>query len=182
MHKLTLTLFFILLIIVSCQRGEKEVFTGDRGGVIVVGTIDEPTILNPIFPPFGESIGVENLLFLSLHGRNEEGKIVPQIADSWEYSEDFKSITYYIRKDVKWSDGEPVTAEDVKFTFDLIKDPEVGSPLAASVRFIDSVKVINPYKICFYFMRVYADELLDSGISPLPKHILKDVKDLRNAS
>ncbi|MCK4575016.1 TonB family protein [candidate division WOR-3 bacterium] len=182
MNKLTVTLFLILLLIVSCQRGEKEIFTGDRGGVIVVGTISEPTIINPIFPPFGESIGVENLLFLSLHGRNEEGKIVPQIADSWEYSEDFKSITYYIRKDVKWSDGEPVTAEDVKFTFDLIKDPEVGSPLAASVRFIDSVKVINPYKICFYFMRVYADELLDSGISPLPKHILKDVKDLRNAS
>ncbi|TES91781.1 MAG: TonB family protein [Candidatus Cloacimonadota bacterium] len=182
MKKLKLTLFIILLFLISCQKGDKEVFTGERGGGIIIGTINEPTTLNPIYPPFGKSIGVENLLFLSLHGRNAEGKVVPQLATSWEYSEDFKSITYYLRRGVKWSDGKPVTAEDVKFTFDLIKSPDVGSPLAASVRFIDSVKVINSYRICFYFKRAYADELLDSGITPLPMHILKDVKDVRNAS
>lgn len=181
MNKLSIVIILILLLIISCQKGDREVFTGEVGGEIVVGSANEPTTLNPIYPPIGKSLGIENLLFLSLHGRNAEGKIVPQLANSWEYSEDFTSITYYLRKDVKWSDGEPVTAEDVKFTFDLIKDPEVGSPLAASIRFIDSVKVLSTYKVCFYFQRVYADELLDSGISPLPKHILKDNADLRNA-
>ena len=182
MNKLILAIFLAFLLLVSCQKGDKEVFIGERGGEIIIGTINEPTTLNPIYPPFGKSIGVENLLFLSLHGRNAEGKIVPQLATSWEYSEDFRSITYYLRKDVKWSDGKPVTAEDVKFTFDLIKNPNVGSPLASSLRFIDSVKVVNPYMVCFYFRRVYADELLDSGITPLPMHILKDVKDIRNAA
>lgn len=182
MNRLILTLFLALLLLISCQKGDKEIFTGERGGDIIIGTINEPTTLNPIYPPLGKSIGVENLLFLSLHGRNSEGKIVPQLAYSWEYSEDFKSITYYLRKDVQWSDGKPVTAEDVKFTLDLIKNPDVGSPLAASVRFIDSAKVINPHKICFYFTRVYADELIDSGITPLPMHILKFVKDMRNAA
>jgi peptide/nickel transport system substrate-binding protein len=182
MNKVSIVIIFILLLIISCQRGEREIFTGEVGGEIVIGSTNEPTTLNPIYPPIGKSLEIENLLFLSLHGRNSEGKIVPQLANSWEYSEDFRSITYYLRKDVKWSDGEPVTAEDVKFTFDLIKNPEVGSPLVASVRFIDSVKVLSTYVVCFYFQRVYADELLDSGISPLPKHILKDVTDLRNAS
>ena len=184
MKKLTLILLSIsvILIFLSCQKGEKEVFTGERGGELVIGTINEPSNLNPIYPPIGKSIGVENLLFLSLHGKNAEGKIVPQLATSWEYSEDFKSITYYLRKDVTWTDGKPVTAEDVKFTFDLIKNPDVASPIAASVRFIDSAKVVNTYAIRFYFKKAYADELLDSGITPLPKHILDGVKDIQRAA
>jgi peptide/nickel transport system substrate-binding protein len=181
MRRLPLVLLLVLLVSLACQKGDREAFTGERGGELVVGSLDEPTTLNPIYPPLGKSIGVDELLFLSLYGRNSEGKIVPQLAYSWEYAEDFRAITFYLRKDVKWSDGADFTAEDVAFTFDLIKNPEVGSPLAASVRFIDSVKVINPYKICFYFSRVYADELLDAGLRPLPKHILKDVTDIRNA-
>jgi len=182
MKKYIIILSLTLLFFVSCQQGKKETFTGERGGEIVIGTINEPTTLNPIFPSIGKSIGVEDLLFLSLHGRNAEGKIIPQLATSWEYSEDFKSITYYLQSDVNWSDGKPVTAEDVKFTFDLIKNPATVSPLAASVRFIDSARVVNTYAIRFYFRRVYADELLDSGLTPLPMHILKDVKDVRNSS
>ena len=154
MRKLTIVFLLALLVALACQKGDREVFTGERGGELVVGSIIEPTTLNPIYPPLGKSIGVENLLFLSLYGRNAEGKIVPQLAYSWEYAEDFRAITFYLRKDVQWSDGAEFTAEDVAFTFDLIKNPAVGSPLAASVRFIDSVKVINPYKICFYFSRV----------------------------
>jgi len=182
MKRLMLALFLIVAFLLSCRKGEEEKFTGERGGKLIIGTIDEPTSLNPIYPPLGKSIGVEKLLFLSLHGRNSQGKIVPELATSWEYSEDFKSIIYYLRKNVKWSDGESFTANDVKFTFDLIKNPDVGSPLTASVRFIDSVKVINQYEICFYFRRAYADELLDSGITPLPEHILKDIRDLKYAA
>ena len=179
---LILMLLVVLFVSVSCQKGAVEKFTGERGGKLIIGTTDEPTSLNPIYPPLGKSIGVEKLLFLSLHGRNAQGKIVPELATNWEYSEDFKSIIYYLRKNVKWSDGESFTANDVKFTFDLIKNPDIGSPLTASVRFIDSVKVINQYQICFYFRRAYADELLDSGITPLPEHILKGIKDLKDAA
>jgi peptide/nickel transport system substrate-binding protein len=181
MRKLTILMLLVLLVSLACQKGDREIFTGERGGELIVGSLVEPTTLNPIYPTLGKSIGVEELLFLSLYGRNSEGKIVPQLAYSWEYAEDFRAITFHLRKDVQWSDGTEFTAEDVAFTFDLIKDPKVGSPLAASVRFIDSVKVINPYKICFYFNRVYADELLDAGLRPLPKHILKDVADVRNS-
>jgi peptide/nickel transport system substrate-binding protein len=181
-NKMIVIIFLAILLVVSCQKGEKEEFKGEEGGTVIVGSIEEVTNLNPLYPSLGRGLGVENMLFLSLHGRNAEGKIVPQLAESWIYSEDFKSITYYLRRDVEWSDGEKVTAEDVKFTFDLIKDASVGSPLAASVRFIDSAKVLSPYSICFYFRNPYADELLDSGITPLPKHILEDVKDIGNAS
>ncbi len=181
MRRLAIVLLLVLLVSLACQKGDREIFTGERGGELVVGSVIEPTTLNPLYPPLGKSIGVEQLLFLSLYGRNAEGKIVPQLAYSWEYAEDFRAITFYLRKDVQWSDGVEFTAEDVAFTFDLIKNPGVGSPLAASVRFIDSVKVINPHKIRFYFSRVYADELLDAGLRPLPKHLLKDVADIRNA-
>ncbi len=182
MKKLTILFLLVMLVSLACQKGEREIFTGERGGDLVVGSLAEPTTLNPLYPPLGKSIGVEELLFLSLYGRNSEGKIVPQLAYSWEYAEDFRAITFYLRSDIKWSDGADFTADDVAFTFNLIKDPEVSSPLAASVRFIDSVKVLNPYKICFYFNRVYADELLDAGLKPLPKHILENVTDVRNAS
>jgi peptide/nickel transport system substrate-binding protein len=182
MRRFTIVLLLVLMVALACQKGDREVFSGERGGELVVGSTSEPTTLNPLYPPLGKSIGVENLIFLSLYGRNSEGKIVPELAYSWEYSEDFKAITFYLRKDVTWSDGEPFTAEDVAFTFDLIKDPKVGSSLAASVRFIDSVKVLNPYKVRFFFSRVYADELLDAGMMPLPKHVLAEAGDIRNAS
>ena len=175
--KIVLILLAIILMI-SCEKKVSRVpQTGEAGGEVVVGIVGEPENLSPIYPSFIAHNEIVEMLFLPLHKNDVNGKIVPMLATSWEYSEDLKKITYYLRKDVVWQDGEPVTAYDVEFTFNLIKDPKNNSPLFSKLQNIDSVKAVSDYKIVFYCNKVYPMALFDSNIKPLPKHLLEKEKD-----
>ncbi len=174
----TIIFFLIVLSLISCEKKISRVpQTGEEGGEIVVGIAGEPENLSPIYPSFIAHNEIVDMLFLPLHKNDINGNIVPILANSWEYSEDLKKITYYLKKDVYWQDGEPVTAYDIEFTFNLIKDPKNNSPLLAKLQNIDSVKVVSEYQIVFYFNKVYPMALFDSNIKPLPKHILEKDKD-----
>lgn len=173
----TIIFFLIILSLISCEKKiSRAPQTGEEGGEIVVGIAGEPENLSPIYPSFIAHNEIVDMLFLPLHKTDINGNIVPILANSWEYSEDLKKITYYLKKDVYWQDGEPVTAYDIEFTFNLIKDPKNNSPLLAKLQNIDSVKVVSEYQIVFYFNKVYPMALFDSNIKPLPKHILEKDK------
>ena len=105
----------------------------------------------------------------------QTGKMIPELASSWEFSEDLTSITYYLRKDIRWWDGAPVMADDILYTFEKMKDPSTNYPDIASLRFIKDVKVMGTYTIKFTFTKVYSDILTDSDIMPVPKHIYEKV-------
>ena len=85
----------------------------------------------------------ESLLFL-----DTDGKFYPWLAQRWEYSKDGKSITFSLRHDVKFHDGTPFNAEAVKFTFDTIMDPKLGSQ--GAIDFLGPYKstdVLDPYTV-----------------------------------
>jgi peptide/nickel transport system substrate-binding protein len=67
----------------------------------------------------------QSLMFIPLVDKDEEGQPQPRLLERWEYSNDYTEWTFYLRKDVKWHDGKPVTAHDVKFTLELITDPNI---------------------------------------------------------
>lgn len=167
------------LLVVACAAalgvfcGKKEEgITGEVGGKMVIGTMDLSATLSPLSPSLFGSNDILDLLFLHLHRIDPAtGKMKPELAESWEFSEDLTAITYYLRRDVKWWDGQPVTAEDVFYTFERMNDPQVDYPDIARLRFIKQVEVLNPYAIRFTFDRVYADLLTDSDIMPVPKHV-----------
>ena len=77
-------------------------------------------------------------MFESLLFRDTDGKLYPWLAQKWEYAKDGKSITFALRRDVKFHDGTPFNAEAVKFTFDTIVDPKLGSQGA--------IDFLGPYK------------------------------------
>ncbi|RKX70149.1 hypothetical protein DRP53_05905 [candidate division WOR-3 bacterium] len=181
MRRLAVVAILLVLAALFCQK-EKVVLSGERGGTLVIGTFLEPSNLSPLYPSVAGLNEVVDLLFLHLHRTDPRtGKMRPELAESWEFSEDLKAITYYLRKDVKWWDGKPVTAEDIVFTFNLMKDPKTGYPNLAKLRFIDRVEKLGDYRVRFYFKKVYADELTDSDLQPLPRHLLAKEKDLRNS-
>ncbi|HEU4453132.1 MAG TPA: ABC transporter substrate-binding protein, partial [Longimicrobium sp.] len=92
----------------------------------------------------------------------------------WELTD--SSVTFFLRKDVKWHDGRPVTAEDVKFTFDLAKDTTAGSLLgAAYLNMVESATVVDPRTIRFDFVAPHAQALDGFWWPPLPKHLLEGV-------
>jgi peptide/nickel transport system substrate-binding protein len=155
----------------SC-RGKVERFDGEPGGILTVGTMEIPAVISPLEPSVFSSNEILDLLFLRLHEIDPgTGKMKPVLAESWEFSEDLKSITYYLRRGVQWWDGEPVTAYDVLYTYDQMKEPSNNYPNVSMLRFINKVEVLSDHAIKFTFEKVYADILTDSDIMPVPKHI-----------
>jgi len=165
------SIIIILLLLVFCTKQEEKL-GGEQGGTMVIGVTSLPATISPLNPSMFGSNEVLDLLFLHLHRIDPQtGKMKPELASSWEFSEDLTSITYYLRDDVSWWDGQPVTAEDVYYTYQQMKDPESNYPNIARLRFISDVEIVGPYAIRFSFNKVYADILTDSDIIAVPKHI-----------
>ena len=97
--------------------------------------------------------------------------LAPQLAKAWEWSADKKSITFHLQEKAVWSDGVPITAEDVRFSWQAQSSPDVGYGDANSKRFITDVEVVDPHTARFHFSRVYAKQMLDANEGViLPKH------------
>jgi len=108
------------------------------------------------------------------------GELIPWLAESYEQSEDFTELTIHLRTGVKWSDGEPFTAEDVAFTYELLKAnaPELGySSMVAE--WISEVQAVDDYTVWFKLTkpnpRIVRTDLFTpmiwGGVAPLPKHV-----------
>jgi peptide/nickel transport system substrate-binding protein len=109
---------------------------------------------------------------------------VPHLAESWVEEGD-TAVVMNLRRDVRWHDGEPVSAHDVAFTFERAKAPASAS-LIGSV-FLPNVAaaaVIDSFTIRFSFERPHAQALEDFWWAPAPAHLLRDIApaELRNAS
>jgi peptide/nickel transport system substrate-binding protein len=171
MKRLCIIIMIMLLLVIFCAKQEEKL-AGEQGGTLVIGATSLPAAISPLSPSMFGSNEVLDLLFLHLHQIDAQtGKMKPELASSWEFSEDLTSITYYLRTDVTWWDGQPVTAADVYYTYEQMKDPKTNYPDIARLRFIKDVEVIGPYAIRFTFDKVYADILTDSDIMAVPKHI-----------
>lgn len=98
------------------------------------------------------------------------------LAWHWEYvGADSAAIRYRMRSGLKWSDGEPITAQDVVWTYQMVRDPRVASPRQEYVERMDSVKAENDSTVVFYFKARYPDMLFHSGLPIAPKHAFQGV-------
>jgi len=162
---------------------------GEYGGILVLNETSQPTTFNPQVPNnLTTNLILSRLLsaLVDYDPRTEE--FVPALAKSWEVSEDRKTYTFHLRKGVRWSDGQPFTADDVIFTFDAILtdvvDPETGRarPKYPSRYYeqyiINGEKLryekLDEYTVRFHLPTVYAPFIYDIGQPILPKHKLHD--------
>lgn len=96
----------------------------------------------------------------------------PRLARAWDFSPDRLALTFHLRDDVRWSDGEPVTADDVRFTWQAQTSAEVGWPNSYLKESIRDVEVVDPHTVRFHFTHAYATQLLDANEGfILPKHV-----------
>jgi peptide/nickel transport system substrate-binding protein len=131
---------------------------------------------NPYAPvPLGPTRGMiyETLMFVNLAKASD---IRPQLAESYEWGPDGKSITFTIRKNVKWTDGKPLTAEDVAFVFNLWKDnAKVNTPsipLAGATATDDTHVMITFTRAAYTYFWYVAGKVFI-----VPKHIWANVAD-----
>ena len=104
--------------------------------------------------------------------QNSPPTFSPQLAESYEWSDDHLQLTFHLRKDVFWSDGEPVTAEDVRWTWEAQRHPDVAWDNATMKEAIYEVEVVDPHTVRYYFTHHYPGQMVhanEGGI--LPKHV-----------
>jgi peptide/nickel transport system substrate-binding protein len=109
------------------------------------------------------------LTYDSLTSFDLNQEVIPSLAESWELSDDNLSWTFHLRKGVKWHDGEPFTAEDVKYTYEAFQNTEMGM-YCGSIEDITDIEVVDEYTIVMKTDSPKANML--QNVTPiLPKHI-----------
>ncbi|REJ79839.1 MAG: hypothetical protein DWQ36_22530 [Acidobacteria bacterium] len=95
----------------------------------------------------------------------------PELASSWSFSEDGLQLVFELRDDVVWSDGTPLTADDVVFSHQAQTSPQIGWMFAAVKEDITSVEALGPHSVRYTFARRSASQLLDANEGVvLPRH------------
>jgi peptide/nickel transport system substrate-binding protein len=153
--------------------------TPQRGGSITIGWAAEPASGNELLA--GSTAVTDEILgrvFLRLVEEQPDFEehpptFAPQLARSYEWSEDNKALTFHLRDDVVWSDGVPVTAEDVRWTWQAQVSPEVGWTSSFMKDAIADVEVVDPHTARVHFKYAYSrnKQILDTNEGViLPKH------------
>ncbi|MEW2546258.1 ABC transporter substrate-binding protein [Streptomyces sp. NPDC047002] len=141
----------------------------------VYGDPMEPSSLNPLLQSQTDS--VTEMVFKGLVGHGDGNKVVPALASSWSISKDQLDYTFHLRKNLRWQDGEPLTAADVAFTLDKVRDPAVNSPSAPQFAAVRSVATPDDTTVVVHLSRPYAGMLDALSLGVVPRHLLagKDI-------
>ena len=141
------------------------------GGTYIEATIGEVNSMNPLFAVTDSEKVLSRLLFATISTIDYSGHPGIGLAESIIPSENGKVWTVKMRDELKWSDGEPLTSDDVIFTVGLVKNPAVNSAYSSN---LSNVKVSENEngEIIFTLPTAYADFITALNIPVLPKHIL----------
>jgi peptide/nickel transport system substrate-binding protein len=172
---LSITLPTILLL--SACSSDKRV-----GGTIVMSSAADADIL---FPPLTLTLQgkqVVDQVFDNLADIGPQLNTVgdagfkPRLADRWQWGRDSMSVAFHINPAARWHDGKAVSGEDVRYTFQLVKDTSLASPLASNLDNVDSVSVPDSLTAVVWFHRRTPDAFFKaaSPVVILPSHLLRN--------
>jgi peptide/nickel transport system substrate-binding protein len=149
----------------------------EGGGTVVIGVSTEPDNLLDVVATTRGAQDIIEQMFLPLVEVGEDLlTFEPALARSWDVAPDALSITYHLAPDARWHDGVPVTAHDVRFTWELHVDPAVGYAARSWKEFIADVVVVDDRTVAFRFDRRYPYQHMDASAGlVLPKHLLESV-------
>lgn len=170
----------LLLSSMIQQSGYAEtlnILTEEQEKTIVFGLFSPYINFNPLLSTDSSSEKLNELLFRRLVKLNEKMEVTPDLLTQMpQISGDGISYTMTLHPDLKWQDGKALTAEDVKFSFDFIKDTNNISQKARLIELIESVDVLDSHTIKMN-MRKFDPEFLYilSSIAVIPKHIWENI-------
>lgn len=145
------------------------------GGTYTEGMVGQPSYINSILSQNNEvDAAISDLIYSSLLKSDKDGKLVNDLAEKFEVSEDNKEYTFYLKKGVKWHDGEELKADDVLFTINTLTDPMYKSSLRQDWQGVN-VEKIDDYTIKFILQSPYFGFLENLTLGILPEHIWKNV-------
>jgi len=165
----------------DAQSGPTTTVAPARGGTLVVAIGSDPGSLNPAVTSNGGVHTASEMMFNGLVGWGTDGKLVPELAESWTIEGGGTSYRFNLRQNVKWHDGRPFTADDVKFTFEraLLR---LHSRTQASVGTAQpTIETPDQNTVIFRFANPYAPLLQQLNVTEapiIPKHVYEGCTDL----
>jgi len=171
---LGIIILLCLSILIYFNVIKKLVDVPKNGGEFTEGVIGSPLYINPLLAYTDVDIDLTRLIFSGLLKYNEKLELVPDLAEKYEISSDQKTYTFYLKKNVKWHDGENLTASDVVFTFNNILDPDYKSPLFRTFSGVTAEK-LDDYTVKFTLKEPYAAFLNLLTVGIIPQHLWYDI-------
>ena len=140
-----------------------------------------PSRINPLLATDSASGEITSWVFNGLFKYDKKGTIVPDLAKSYKF-EDPTHLVIDLKENVKWHDGAKFSADDVIFTYNLIKSPKIFTPYADEFRYVKSVKKIGPYKLLVTYKKPYYKALQTWMVGIVPKHLLEHEANIMTSS
>lgn len=167
----------LALTLAACAPTARQSDLTQRPATLLYGSGDY-TRINPAMDEHGE---INTLLFHGLTGHNGENEVVPALAKDWDFDEGTSTYTFQLEEGVRWHDGAPFTAEDVKFTIEAIMNPENGSENAPNFEDVEEITVLDPHRVSFRLSAPNVAFLDYMTMAILPKHLLEG-EDMQTAA
>jgi len=146
------------------------------GGTLVEGEVGSPRFINPLLAISDADRDLATLTYAGLMGLAGNGTLVPVLAESYTVSPDGKTYTFTLRSDAKFSDGTPVTANDVVFTVQKAQDTALKSPEYANWSGV-TVQALDTRTVQFTLAKPYAPFLWLTTLGILPAHLWQSISD-----
>jgi peptide/nickel transport system substrate-binding protein len=169
------SLVMVFLIVCSFSIGNSLLLvSAQQRNIVHFVQNNEWSSLNPFLARTRADFTVTGLIYEPLVVVKPSGEPVPWLATDWSASQDGKTLTFHLNQTAKWADGQPVTANDVKFTWDTML--QKGLSISISPDLITSVNAVDDSTVTFSLSTTYAPFLV--GIAQwmiVPKHIWQDI-------
>ncbi len=141
-----------------------------QGGSLTEGIVGSPRFWNPLLAISDGDRDVTSLVYSGLLKATPDGKLIPDLAESFEISDDGLSYTFHLREKALFHDGTPVTPDDVVFTISRAQDPALKSPRRANWEGV-AVEKVDERTVRLTLKQPYAPFLENATMGILPKHI-----------
>jgi peptide/nickel transport system substrate-binding protein len=177
---LLLLSFVCSFLFSACNPQKPTPTTQNNAEILKLLYWQAPTILNPHLSTGFKDAEAGRITLEPLASYNAQGELIPFLAaevptlENGGISQDGKSVTWKLKKGVKWSDGTPFTAKDVAFTYQFIKNPKVGASTAGTYETVKSVEALDDYTVKINFKDVnpaWSLPFVGSEGMILPRHL-----------
>jgi peptide/nickel transport system substrate-binding protein len=171
-----------LCLVCGCDRrddnpvGQGEAGPPVAGDTLIIGSIGDASNLLPVLASDSASSDINGLVYNGLVRYDKALNIEGDLAERWEISPDNLTLTFYLRKGVRWHDGAPFSAEDVLFTYRLLIDPKTPTAYAERYRQVAEAEAVDSHTFRVRYNKPLASALISWGFPVHPKHLLEGIE------
>jgi len=181
MKKISLLILLLLLLTaVACGKEEavdkpalREAKAPAYGDIMVRGDIGDASNLIPLLASDKPSHDVAGYIYNGLVKYDKDLSVTGDLAESWDIAKNGLIITFHLRKGVKWHDGQPLTARDVLYTYQVTVDPKTPTAYAGDFLKVKKAEALDDYTFQVTYDKPFAPALISWGSSILPRHLLE---------